>query len=123
MFYEYNQNNSGGSFFSDDLRGISHIVIIEADSPNQADAKAEDIGLYFNGCDSGMDCDCCGDRWSSQGGWTDNGSQVPEHYGREIVNGKVSEPDEPNRWSNMKWMDGPEGYIHYLDGRVEAFDI
>ena len=24
---------------------------------------AEDIGLYFDGVEQGMDCSCCGDRW------------------------------------------------------------
>lgn len=41
MFYTFAQNNSGGSF-----------VI------------AESIGIYFDGVECDLDCECCGDRWS-----------------------------------------------------------
>jgi hypothetical protein len=64
MWYTYIQNNSGGSFIVNDH--IGHYVLIEADSTYAANRIAEDIGIYFDGCDSGRDCDCCGDRWTSQ---------------------------------------------------------
>lgn len=58
MFYNYSQNNSGGSFY-----GVTEYWI-EADSPDEADDIAEmSTDIYFNGCDTGMDCSCCGDRW------------------------------------------------------------
>ncbi len=60
-FYEYNQNNSGGSFVVNDK--VCHRVIIEADSKSAAEMKAEDLGIYFNGVDAGYDCECCEDRW------------------------------------------------------------
>lgn len=63
MFYEYSQNNSGGSFKIN--KRLCHRVVIEADSISEADAKAEKLGIYFNGVADGMDCSCCGDRWAS----------------------------------------------------------
>jgi hypothetical protein len=60
-FFLFMQNNSGGSF--DVNETVAHNVIIEAYSANDANARAEDIGIYFNGCDTGADCSCCGDRW------------------------------------------------------------
>lgn len=60
-FYEYSQNNSGGTFMVDD--SVCHRMFIEADSIKEANSVAEDLGVYFNGCDEGMDCSCCGDRW------------------------------------------------------------
>ena len=62
-FYTFSQNNSGGSFVNSDLEGISEYVIIEAMDAQTANDKAENIGLYFNGCNDGIDCSCCGDRW------------------------------------------------------------
>mgnify|MGYP006919687944 CR=1 FL=1 len=78
MFYHYNQNNSGGSFDVDDK--VCRHVIIEAPGPVSADLKAEEIGIYFNGCDSGLDCPCCGDRWSTA--WRDD--EEPLLYGQAI---------------------------------------
>jgi len=60
-FYEYSQNNSGGSFDVD--KNLCHRIIIEAESCVAADAKLESLGGYFDGCAAGLDCDCCGDRW------------------------------------------------------------
>lgn len=63
MFYHYSQNNSGGGFDIDEYVGIGVDVFVEADTAEEADAYAEDIGIYFDGCRAGLDCDCCGDRW------------------------------------------------------------
>lgn len=38
-------------------------MAIEADSEEEAVQRSEQIGLYFNGVEQGIDCDCCGDRW------------------------------------------------------------
>lgn len=54
----YRQNNSGGSFYEP-----AHKVYVEADSLDEAAEIADGVGIYFNGCDSGQDCNCCGDRW------------------------------------------------------------
>lgn len=60
-FYEFGQNNSGGSFVTD--KNLCHRIVIEAYSEEAAIAKAEEFGCYWDGCDAGMDCPCCGDRW------------------------------------------------------------
>ena len=60
-FYEFNQNNSGGSFVVNE--NVCHRIVIEAYSEKEAIEKAEELGCYWNGCDDGSDCPCCGDRW------------------------------------------------------------
>jgi hypothetical protein len=112
-FYHFSQNNSGGSFHFDEQRGITHNVIVEANDYRHANQLAEDIGIYFDGCDSGQDCSCCGDRWYSQWGETD-GKDVPSIYG-EPVESQVS---------SIAWMPpGKETVVHYLDGRKEWFGV
>lgn len=81
MFYEYRQNNSGGYFQND--KAIREVVIIEADSYEEANEIAEDLGIYFDGCDTGRDCSCCGDRWYEQYS-EDDGREVPSYYGIPI---------------------------------------
>lgn len=110
-FFEYNQNNSGGSFTYDGDAGITHYVIIEADDAEQADDRAEEIGLYFDG--SG-DCECCGQRWYEQSGWSaDKGDDVPSIYGTPISDFDFG----------FRWMEGdrPEAYVHFADGRVQGY--
>ena len=60
-WYEYDQNNSGGRFESDDK--ICHRVYIQAKSDFDSLVIAEDLGIYLDGCSDGLDCPCCGDRW------------------------------------------------------------
>lgn len=101
MFYTYRQNNSGGYWTFKPKAGISHFVIIEANSTKNADERAEDIGLYFDGCDDGRDCDCCGDRWSRAENYDE--TVTPKIYDQEAL---PSSDDIANV------------YIHYLDGRI-----
>ena len=101
-FYEFHQNNSGGSFvFNEDL---SYKVIIEARSADEANRKAEEIGIYFNGCDDGTDCSCCGDRWYPADG-----------YGASDTADTFIDP----KWTWWTDKDGTYMVIHYLDGRKE----
>lgn len=60
-FYEFRQNNSGGSF--DIGNGLGRVVWIEALSADDANNRAEAVGIYFDGCEKQRDCECCGDRW------------------------------------------------------------
>ena len=55
-FYEFNQNNSGGSFEVDDK--LCHRLIIEAKNYEEAENIAFSLGVEFN-----TGCSCCGDRW------------------------------------------------------------
>ena len=69
-WYEFDQNNSGGSF-----RLPAHVVWIQAGSSEEAARLAEAEGLYFDGCESGLDCPCCGDRWYQP--WHNEGEASP----------------------------------------------
>ena len=98
MFYRFRQNNSYGRFVFDKERGISTEVWVEADSTADAMARAEVIGLYFDGAG---DCPCCGDRWYPP--WSDDG--------------EVSPPTEVSGWSDYaNRRENPDqaaiGYVH-----------
>lgn len=108
MFFTFIQNNSGGRFDID--HDVSKYVIIEADSADEANQIAEDrAGIYFDGCESGADCDCCGDRWYRQWG-ADEGTAQPEIYGQPAEQGRIGIIDRDTAVKN--------GYCHiyYLDG-------
>lgn len=97
-FFEFQQNNSGGSFVEDAKRGIGPRVWVEAMNAKDANARAEDIGIYFNGCQSGMDCACCGDRWSSL--WRD-------------------ESGKPDVSSEYAFSGTDTVYVHRISGTIE----
>lgn len=121
-FFTYNQNNSGGGFDVDEERGISHFVIIEADDAIQADDRAQEIGLYFDGVDSGADCGCCGDRWYEA--WLHDGKPVPTVYDIPIQDVVFTDKwsDEPNHVT--RWIkSAPEAYVHFADGKVQAYGL
>lgn len=75
-FYTFNQNNSGGRFDEN----LGQFVIIEAASKDEANDKAESIGIYFNGVVNGEDCPCCGDRWYPADDW--DAGDTPLIYGK-----------------------------------------
>ena len=112
MFYEFHQNNSGGSF-----RPPAINVIVEADSANDANRRAEDIGLYWYGADhDGPDCPCCGDRWYQQYQDSD-GDDVPSLYGKSVKG-------EETKSDLYEWLGGDTPWIkiYYKDGSVENLD-
>ena len=98
MFFEFDQNNSGGTFLIDDNIGIGPRVWIEAESAEHADEKAAEIGIYFNGGDDGRDCPCCGDRWYEA-----------RHKGVNAV--------EVDQMWDFHWHDTV--YVHRADGSIE----
>jgi hypothetical protein len=100
MFFTYKQNNSGGSFVKNN--NVDEVVSIEANSPHEADAIAESIGIYFGGVSMGVDCECCGDRWTSIY-WQDKGTEEPLIYGK------------PLKTSRYPYK------IYYKNGIVESF--
>lgn len=77
MWYSFRENNSGGKFL-----GPYNEIWVEAESAEEANRIAVDeFEIYFDGCESGIDCSCCGDRWYR----VDNpGSNYPTIYGVEI---------------------------------------
>lgn len=109
MFFTYHQNNSYGRFDYDYDKGISRNVIVEADTANVANARAEDIGLYFDG---EGDCHCCGTRWSDAWGDTE-GTPSPQCYGTPAANELAWYHDR----DGMEW----EGFIHFADGLKVGF--
>lgn len=100
--FRFDQNNSGGSYDEDHSRGIGSNVYIEAVDALHANARAESIGIYFDGCEKGMDCDCCGDRWCPvyDGGW--------DQY------------DDLDALKKNKYS--RSGYYHPLSGPFEYFE-
>jgi hypothetical protein len=110
-FWTCNQNNSGGSFDFQPNDGITHFVVIEANDETHAMQRALDIGLYFNGCNDGTDCSCCGDRWYEPYG---EGEAEPMIYDTPVA--------AATAWK--AWMpEGKEICVHYLDGRKEWHGI
>lgn len=57
--YAFDQNNTFGSFDA----GVGHTVLIEASTAEEANQRAEQVGVYFDGVGLGRDCECCGSRW------------------------------------------------------------
>lgn len=109
-WYTYSQNNSGGSFVIDEYAGIAHFVIVQATDAESANDAARRIGLYFNGCDSGRDCSCCGDRWSPAGGWwndDDEGTEFPMIFGAPAH----------EFWNDGAWTMRKTIAVHAADGR------
>ena len=110
-FFQFKQNNSGGSFMHDEKSGIGYAVIIEAENAPLANHFAEEIGLYFDGVRDGRDCGCCGDRWSEA--WKEDGDTVPSIYSQPVE--EAAKIDPKASWSS--WWGLPI-YVHYRDGRV-----
>jgi hypothetical protein len=141
-FFEYRQNNSGGSFDIDD--NLTVRVIVEAKDQEQAIQIGENLGIYFDGCDKDMDCPCCGDRWyrpdevNLQYGLFSNkeakeialaykGKIVTTRFSRDRYKNKdfvFADVEEYARYMANKWgyvMDKPDTRIFYLDGTVKEF--
>ena len=99
-FYQFSQNNSGGSFV--DNEDVCEYVFIEAHSVKEANLLADNFGIYFDGCEQGTDCSCCGDRWYpvSEG---DIKPMIYEEDVREIYESGFRQ----------------KCIIHYLDGKKE----
>ena len=103
-FYLFTQNNSGGSFDFMPMEGIAEYVFIEALDSKEANQKAQEIGIYFNGCEKDIDCECCGDRWYEVD--ESDGTEFLEIYGEDVYKYKGS--SFRNRC-----------YIHWIDGTIE----
>jgi hypothetical protein len=113
-WWRYGQNNSGGVF--DKEGGDS--TYIRATSASQANDIAENNGIYFDGVDDGVDCPCCGDRWSSAWGNEPDieDCTVAELAEKLVANGEL-------KWA-ASWKLGiriidSDGSVHWLraDGK------
>lgn len=110
MFFTYSQNNSSGRYETSERKGIGVYVIIEARNAKMANALAQSIGLYFDGVEAGIDCGCCGDRWSEA--YEDDGTETPQIYDTEV--------EDFAREDARKY--GWDIFVHYLDGRVVGYN-
>jgi len=81
LWFEFDQNNSGGHFDVDEK--VCHRVFIQEKSREAAIDKAMELGIYFDGCSTGRDCSCCGDRWHQP--WNDDGIKFPLNWGKEFT--------------------------------------
>ena len=135
-YYLFNQNNSGGSFVVDN--NLCHRVMIQARNEQEANNIAEEMGVYFNGCERDMDCECCGDRWYHPDEMTfpyTYGAFNDEEQAQTIVltyNAKmVKSKKKTTSTDKRKYFDiifpTPESYLQYMadehgwtkpDGRI-----
>lgn len=111
MWYQFDQNNSGGSFDVD--KNLCHRLFIEGDDYEQAKDKAIELGVYFDGCELGMDCPCCGDRWS-------DGEEItfPFNFGgaSDIYNDIET---LAQMYANKFGRTTPDARIFYKDGTIK----
>jgi hypothetical protein len=120
-WYEFRQNNSGGSFAIDD--DVTVYVLIQADSTKSANTKAEEVGIYFDGVGNGQDCECCGDRWyeaddAMESFTTYNWSDRFEPHEHANVREYAQAHADSNLWSEEG---KPTVILYYADGTVERF--
>jgi hypothetical protein len=112
-FYHLSQNNSGGRFKFDEEMGITHHVVIEADSSGEATYRAEEIGCYWDGVENDVDCACCGDRWYPPSEYS--GKDFPHVYSTPL--GEKKDCGVSFAWMKL----GREIAVHYKDGRIEWY--
>lgn len=98
MFYTAVQNNSGGQYIIND--DVSYFVIIEANSPEEANNILNNITKNYR-----RYCSCCGERWQFDFDEED-GDNVPMIFGDPV--------SEVQKDSCVE-----ECIIYYLDGRKE----
>lgn len=108
-FVTFRQNNSGGSFDYDN--DLTETVIVEGTDLDDILRRAGSLGIYFDGIDDGIDCDCCGDRWYRP--WNDDLDEVPSIYGK---------PVEEYNFNRFRWSNEP-CYVHYMNGIKEVWGI
>lgn len=113
-FYEFSQNNTGGSFVTDDK--LCHKIIIEAVSEEEAIQRAEDLGCYWDGVMDGIDCPCCGDRWHPFPSEIDLSEWKKAGLGDTIE-------QYAQYYANQYGYTTPDSRIFYIDGRITEIFI
>lgn len=108
MFYEFNQNNSYGYFITNDK--LCNKLYIEANSEEEAISIAEDLGCYWNGVANGIDCPCCGDRWTPYADEVNLIRYAAEGYPVYVLDSvREDAVDEWNRrYGKFKIVEAPE---------------
>jgi len=121
LWFEYRQNNSGGSFVTNE--DVSIYVLIQAEGREDANRKAEEVGIYFDGVSDGLDCDCCGDRWSEP--W-DELEAFSVYSWKNTVNRKTYDNvlDYAQALANEDtWSDGGKSavIVYFANGAKQVF--
>ncbi len=98
MFFDFRQNPESGTIVHDD--SVRHLVIIEAHSAAHANKRGLELGMYFDGLERGLDCECCGDRW----------------YRAQARSGYETDPTELHPFPEATKQ--ANIIVHYLDGRI-----
>jgi hypothetical protein len=109
-FYEFNQNNSDGSFITD--KEICHRLFIEAANEDEAVQVALEKGVYFEGCAEDRDCPYCGDRWSD----SPNEYTYPISWGRKVNFSSVIEYAQ--YLADNYGRTTPDSRVFYTNGKV-----
>lgn len=111
--YQFSQNNSGGSFDTDEV--LCHRLFIEAPNAASANGVAQSKGVYFDGCSDGIDCNCCGDRWREAD--ESDAIDLPalsKSYDMEFADVKAYAQHLANQYGWTK----PDARIFHRDGTV-----
>ena len=127
-WYNFSQNNSGGSFMVNDK--VCHELYIEAETFDEAVSKAEFLGCYWNGVGDGIDCPCCGDRWSK---WSDEPIDLDKYktkgYTANIFDGiyQNTKSEWERRYGKYKIIESPTFSQKYsvrkYEGKIELDNI
>lgn len=106
-WYALDQNNSGGYFYRNE--DVLELVFIQATSPEDAEAKAENIIAGYTNY-----CECCGERWSV---WfrDEDGTDEPEVYGEPITE---LDSDSFRKAAVLYYFDGVRRYYKFGVGFV-----
>jgi len=113
-FYAFSQNNSGGDFEVD--KNLCHRLFIEAENAKTANDIAMGLGVYFNGCETGQDCDCCGDRWSE----ADESDFIDlTKLSKSYKDGFNSVESYAQRLANDFGWTVPDGRLFYKNGEIK----
>lgn len=112
-WFRFDQNNSGGSFHVD--KKICYRLYLQASDYGSARTKALELGVYFDGVSNGIDCSCCGDRWSD---YEEKIGKFPMEYKGTISFKDIEEyaqfmANEYGGWTT------PDIRLYYADGKVK----
>jgi hypothetical protein len=93
---------------------LCHRLFIEAENAEQANEIAKSLGVYFNGKEKGIDCECRGDRWYE----VSEDDVVDLKAASEWMNVELkSIEDYAQSLAEYGWT-YPEARVFYLSGKV-----
>ena len=105
MFYQFNQNYIGRIYMRDERLGIGPLIIVEGDTVDAINKKAEQVGIYFDGRKKGIDP--LDNRWYRMMRNKD-GYDEPHVYDVHI-----------DKIPSAEWVGYDDVFIHYADGTMK----